>query len=54
MKNLTLLSVLAAILIVTLGFASAAEPPKGPNMQKVLGIGGLFFRSENPERLAKW
>jgi catechol 2,3-dioxygenase-like lactoylglutathione lyase family enzyme len=23
-------------------------------MQKVLGIGGLFFRSENPERLAKW
>lgn len=23
-------------------------------MQKVLGIGGLFFRSENPEDLAKW
>ena len=23
-------------------------------MQKVLGIGGLFFRSENPEQLAKW
>ena len=23
-------------------------------MQKVLGIGGLFFKSENPERLAKW
>jgi predicted enzyme related to lactoylglutathione lyase len=23
-------------------------------MQKVLGIGGLFFRSEDPERLAKW
>lgn len=23
-------------------------------MQRVLGIGGLFFRSENPEELAKW
>jgi glyoxylase I family protein len=23
-------------------------------MQKVLGIGGLFFKSEDPERLAKW
>ena len=23
-------------------------------MQKVLGIGGLFFRSEDPERLAQW
>lgn len=23
-------------------------------MQKVLGIGGLFFRSENPDQLAQW
>ena len=23
-------------------------------MQKVLGIGGLFFKSENPESLAQW
>jgi len=23
-------------------------------MQKVLGIGGLFFKSGNPERLAQW
>jgi len=23
-------------------------------MEKVLGIGGLFFRSENPKELAKW
>ena len=23
-------------------------------MQKVLGIGGFFFKSENPEQLAKW
>jgi predicted enzyme related to lactoylglutathione lyase len=54
MKNPSLLSILAALLIFTTGSASAAEPPKEPNMQKVLGIGGLFFRSENPERLAKW
>lgn len=54
MKNLSLLSVLAVFLVVTPGSASAAEPPKEGNMQKVLGIGGLFFRSENPEELAKW
>jgi predicted enzyme related to lactoylglutathione lyase len=54
MKNPSLLSILAALLIFTTISASAAEPSKEPNMQKVLGIGGLFFRSENPERLAKW
>lgn len=54
MKNLLLLSALAALLVVTLGSASAAEPHNERNIQKVLGIGGLFFRSENPERLAKW
>lgn len=40
MKNLSVVSVLAALSIVTLGFASAAETPT----QKALGIGGLFFR----------
>ncbi|HEU0224084.1 MAG TPA: VOC family protein [Steroidobacteraceae bacterium] len=54
MKNLLRLSNLAALLVLTLGAPSAAEPPKEHHMQKVLGIGGLFFRSENPERLAKW
>jgi predicted enzyme related to lactoylglutathione lyase len=54
MKNQSLLSVVAALLIIALGSAAADEPPTAANMQKVLGIGGLFFRSENPERLAKW
>ena len=54
MKNQSLLSVLAVLLVVTLGPASADEPAKEPAMQKVLGIGGLFFRSENPAGLAKW
>ncbi len=31
-----------------------AETPMENDMQKVMGIGGLFFRSEDPERLAKW
>lgn len=47
-------SSLAISFVFTLGSASAAEPPEEGNMQKVLGIGGLFFRSENPERLAEW
>jgi predicted enzyme related to lactoylglutathione lyase len=45
---------LAASLAMALVSASAEEPPGNPPVQKVLGIGGLFFRSENPERLAKW
>jgi len=54
MKNSSFRSALAAVLVVALGCASAAEPPGNRAMQKVLGIGGLFFRSEDPERLAKW
>jgi len=54
MKNLSFLSILAALVVVTLCPAFAAEPATGSNMQKVLGIGGLFFKSESPERLAKW
>lgn len=58
MKNLSILSILvaalAALLVFMPGSASAVEPPGESKMQKVLGIGGLFFRSENPERLAKW
>jgi len=53
-KNLSLLSVLLVLLVVTPASAFAADPPNEGNMQKVLGIGGLFFRSENPKSLAKW
>jgi glyoxylase I family protein len=54
MKNLLTLSVLAAVLVVAPGATFAAEPEAPHNTQKVLGIGGLFFRSENPDSLAKW
>jgi glyoxylase I family protein len=54
MKNRLLLPILALLLVITLGSASAADAPKEPTKQKVLGIGGLFFKSENPERLAQW
>lgn len=30
------------------------EATKQVTKQKVLGIGGLFFRAENPQALAKW
>jgi glyoxylase I family protein len=54
MKKLFLLTVLIALHIAVLGPAFAADPPKDDNKQKVLGVGGLFFKSENPELLAKW
>lgn len=54
MKTLSVLLAFATLLLVTPGHASAAEPLKEKKVQKVLGIGGLFFRAENPDRLAKW
>ena len=54
MKNLLLMGVLAVLLAVAPGSASAADPPSAGAKQKVLGIGGLFFRSEDPKALAKW
>lgn len=54
MHNPLLLAFLVLLFVVTLGSASATEQPEEHNMHKVLGIGGLFFRSENPEQLAKW
>ncbi len=33
---------------------ATSEDVQETEMQRVLGIGGLFFRSENPEQLAKW
>jgi hypothetical protein len=52
MKNPSLLSALLLLLAVVPACAFAADPPKENNTQKVLGIGGLFFRSENPGQLA--
>ena len=47
-----------AVVTMFLTFAGslffAVEPSKGDDQQKVLGIGGLFFKSEDPEKLAKW
>jgi predicted enzyme related to lactoylglutathione lyase len=54
MKNLSVLSALLLLLVVAPAWVFAADPPKENNTQKVLGIGGLFFRSENPKQLAKW
>jgi glyoxylase I family protein len=36
--------------------AAVSDPPsvEGPPMEKVLGIGGLFFRSKNPHDLSRW
>ena len=34
--------------------SSAPEPPPGPPRERVLGIGGLFFRSRDPAALAAW
>lgn len=52
MKNPLLLSGLA--LLLASGAAFAAEFAIDGGVHKVTGIGGLFFRSENPATLARW
>lgn len=54
MKKPLLFASFALLFGVTLGPAFSTEPPEEHNMQKFLGIGALFFRSENPEQLAMW
>jgi len=34
--------------------AAAAARAEGADMEKVTGIGGLFFRAKDPKALAKW
>jgi glyoxylase I family protein len=54
MKKLGLLTVLVALVPFAMHCAVAAEPSTSEPKQKVLGIGGLFFRSADPKALAKW
>lgn len=54
MNKPLLLETLVLLVVITFGSAFATEPSEEHNMQKVLGIGGLFFRSENPGQLARW
>lgn len=54
MKTLTLLRVIAALFLITPTVAYVADPTEEREMQKVLGIGGLFFRADDPAGLARW
>jgi glyoxylase I family protein len=52
MNTQSLLRALLAFLVIAHTSVWAEDPPQPK--QKVLGIGGLFFRSEDPKSLAKW
>lgn len=54
MKNPSLIPILLALVVMPISVSAADAPPVKAKVQKVLGIGGLFFRSENPQRLAQW
>jgi glyoxylase I family protein len=49
MKGLPLLGA-----FIVLGLPLAAQAPGSTEPQKVLGIGGLFFRARDPALLAQW
>jgi glyoxylase I family protein len=49
MKRLLLLGAL-----IILGPPLAAQEARSAEPQKVLGIGGFFFRAHNPDSLARW
>lgn len=40
--------------LIVLGLPLSAQEPGGAGMQRVLGIGGLFFRARDPASLARW
>jgi predicted enzyme related to lactoylglutathione lyase len=48
------LPLLGALFLTGAGLPLAAQQPAGPEPQKVLGIGGLFFRARQPAVLARW
>ena len=54
MKTLPLLSLLVTLVLLAPAPAAATDPPGAREIQKVLGIGGLFFRAEDPAGLARW
>ena len=49
MKVLSLL-----VALVLAGLPLAAQEPASGGQEKVLGIGGLFFRARDPAALARW
>ena len=40
--------------MIVLGLPLAAQEPGSTETQRVLGIGGLFFRARDPASLARW
>jgi glyoxylase I family protein len=40
--------------LIAFALPLAAQQPAPPAPQKVLGIGGLFFRAKDPRALARW
>lgn len=40
--------------LMVLGMPLAAQQPKSKQVQKVVGIGGLFFRARDPASLVRW
>jgi catechol 2,3-dioxygenase-like lactoylglutathione lyase family enzyme len=45
---------LACLLVASRSLAAEPPPAKALPKQKVLGIGGLFFKSDHPKELAAW
>ena len=54
MKIFAIVPLAAALLITMPGIALAEQDDSNAERQKVEGIGGFFFRSENPRELAAW
>ena len=54
---MTRVMIACAILVASLGVASAqtpSTPPAATAMERVEGIGGFFFKAQDPKALAQW
>jgi len=50
----TALGMTAGMVVTVQANAMGLEPTGEKAMERVLGIGGFFFRAKEPEKLAKW
>ncbi len=53
-KVLSILSGVAAVTILPSGAFAEQAPTPDKTMEKVVGIGGVFFRAQEPKTLAQW
>ncbi len=54
MKKIFLLTTLAISFVLGWAFSNITSPKKDITMKKVTGIGGIFFKCKDPDKMKEW